>query len=106
MPDLSLDRLENRTIFPGFDAKIIHTKNMSLAYVSVAAGAELPEHSHHNEQVVNVLSGDFELVVDGEPHRLERGVVFVSPPDVKHSGKGLTACEILDVFSPIREDWL
>ncbi len=104
MPKIDLDGHEVKTLAPGFDAKLIHTDGMTLSYVQCEAGAELPEHSHPNEQVVNVLSGELELVVEGEPHLLKRGVVFVLPPNMPHSGVARTQCEVLDIFSPPRED--
>ena len=71
----------------------------------VEAGAALPRHSHPHEQVVNMLEGEFELVVDGTPHRLKAGDVLAIPGDAPHSGRALTRCRILDVFHPIREDY-
>jgi quercetin dioxygenase-like cupin family protein len=54
---------------------------------------------------VNVLAGELELVVEGETYRLKPGMVFVIPPNAKHSGRGITACRVLDAFAPVREDY-
>ena len=104
MSKIVLDRHSVKTLFPGFEARLIHTERMTLAYVDIEAGAELPEHHHPHEQVVNVLSGEFELVVDDKSHVLTGGEVFVIPPNVRHSGTARARCEVLDVFCPIRED--
>jgi quercetin dioxygenase-like cupin family protein len=74
-------------------------------YWDIAAGAELPEHSHPHEQIVNMLEGTYELVVDGTSHVLNAGDVLVIPGDAVHSGKSHTECRILDVFSPVREEY-
>lgn len=92
-------------ISKGFNARLIHTDNLTLAYVDIDDGADLAEHSHVHEQVVNVLEGRFELTVNGKPHVLEAGDVFALAPHVPHSGKALTKCRILDVFNPVREDF-
>jgi quercetin dioxygenase-like cupin family protein len=55
--------------------------------------------------VVNVLAGTLDLVVDGQTTRLTPGMAFVIPPNVPHSGRAITACRVLDVFSPVREDY-
>lgn len=89
----------------GFNARMIHTDNMTLAYVDIDDGATLPEHSHVHEQVVNLLEGRFELTVDGVAHVLEAGQVFAIPSNVPHAGRALTRCRILDVFQPVREDF-
>lgn len=92
-------------ISKGFNARMIHTDNLTLAYVDVDEGADLSEHSHVHEQVLNMLEGRFELTVNGVPHILEAGDVFAIPSNVPHSGRGLTKCRILDVFNPVREDF-
>ena len=92
-------------ISKGFNARLIHTDNLTLAYVDIDDGAALAEHSHVHEQVVNMLEGRFELTVNGVPHILEAGDVFALASNVPHSGRALTKCRILDVFNPVREDF-
>jgi quercetin dioxygenase-like cupin family protein len=92
-------------ISKGFYARLIHTDNLTLAYLDVDNGADLSEHSHVHEQVLNLLEGRFELIVNGEPHILEAGDVFAIPSSVPHSGRALTKCRILDAFHPVREDF-
>lgn len=79
---------------------------MTLVYWSIAAGAAIPEHSHVHEQVTHVLEGSFELVVDGEARMLELGIIAVIPSNVKHYGHAVTDCLMLDVFSPVRQDYV
>jgi quercetin dioxygenase-like cupin family protein len=102
---IHLDNLTEREVVPGYKGKFVHSKNMTLAYWNITAGAPLPEHSHYHEQVVNVLEGTLELTVKGETHVLTPGSVVVIPPDVPHSGKAQTHCKVIDVFYPVREDY-
>jgi quercetin dioxygenase-like cupin family protein len=78
---------------------------MSFSWVDIDAGAVFAEHHHPHEQVVNVLDGELELVVDGSTHRLVPGQVFVIPPNAKHRGRAITRCRVLDVFAPVREEY-
>jgi len=103
---ISIPDLHPFEITRGFTARMIHTDNMTIAYVDVEAGAELPEHAHVHEQVTNLLEGEFEFVLGGESIHLKPGQVVVIPSNVPHSGRALTACRILDVFQPVREDFL
>lgn len=103
---INLDDLKELKLFEGIVAKIVNCESMTVAHVSIKAGAVLPEHSHPNEQVVNVTEGELELTVEGEPHLLKPGVVEVLPPNVPHSGRAITDCSVIDVFHPVREDWL
>jgi quercetin dioxygenase-like cupin family protein len=73
-------KLGIREIFPGLRARLVHTDRVSHSWVDIDAGAAFPEHHHPHEQVVSVIEGELELVVDGVPHRLVQGLVFVIPP--------------------------
>lgn len=101
----NLEHIEPFDISPGFHGRFIHTDTMTLAYVDIDEGAALPEHSHVHVQVVNLLEGNFELTVAGDPLQLQVGEVVVIPSNVPHSGRALTKCRILDVFHPVREDF-
>ena len=90
---------------PGCKVRFVHSDHMTLAYWNIAAGAGVPEHSHPHEQIVNVLEGEFELVLAGKPYVLSPGRVLVIPSDVPHSGRATTDCRILDAFHPVREDY-
>ena len=105
MPLIVLDRVPVREIFPGLRARLVHSDYVSHSWVEVDEGATFPEHHHPPEQIVNVLAGELELVVEGVTHRLKPGMVFVIPPHAKHSGRGITACTVLDAFAPVREDY-
>lgn len=101
----SLDSVTEREIVPGFHGRFVHSDTMTFAYWRIEKDALIPTHSHPHEQVVNMLSGQLELIVDGTAHTLKAGDVFTIPGHVTHSARGLTGCRVLDVFSPVREDY-
>ncbi len=105
MPFIDITRLDEKEVIPGYRGKTIHTGTMTFMYWKVDKGAVMPEHSHLHEQVANVLQGTFELTADGKTTLLEPGKVAVIPPYVKHGGRAITYCELLDVFNPEREDY-
>jgi quercetin dioxygenase-like cupin family protein len=105
MPLIQLDQLPVREIFPGLRARLIHSERVSHSWVDVDAGATFPEHRHPHEQIVSVLAGELELVVEGVTHTLRPGVVFVIPPHARHSGGSPRGCRVLDAFAPVREDY-
>ena len=106
MAFVEINELSVHELIPGFHGRFIHTANNSYVYWSVKAGAAFPEHSHHHEQVAHVLSGKFELTIDGEKKTLVPGVIAIIPSNVKHSGMAITDCELLDIFQPVREDYV
>ena len=102
---VTVDTLPVREIFPGVRARLIHTERVTHSWVEVDAGATFPEHQHPHEQIVTVLEGELELVVEGQPHRLKPGTVYVIPSNARHSGGGITRCRVLDAFAPSRDDY-
>lgn len=90
---------------PGYHGKLVHSSTMSMAFWEVEENAEVPEHSHMNEQIMHVMEGNFEFTLDGITKIYGKGDIVVIAPHLKHSGKALTACTLLDVFSPTREEY-
>ena len=105
MPLVRLQDLPVRELFPGVRAQLIHTGHVTHSWVEVLPGAAFPEHHHPHEQIVSVLSGQLELVVDGMAHELRPGMVFVIPPNARHSGGSVSGCRVLDAFAPARDDY-
>lgn len=99
----NLQHIQPKEYMPGFWGKPIHGKNMTQVYWEIKKDAHLPEHYHVHEQTINMISGEFELTVLGDTKILRKGDVVVLHSNVPHSGRALTDCEILDVFSPVRE---
>lgn len=105
MSVIDLNEIKEKEIVPGCWARFIHSDNLTIAYWNIKADYILPEHTHPHEQIVNVIKGKLELTIEGKPHIAEPGKVFILPPNVKHAGKGLTDCQVIDVFYPVREDY-
>jgi quercetin dioxygenase-like cupin family protein len=101
----NLDSAPVREQMPGMKGKFLHSGSMTFVYWDADEGAVVPRHAHPHEQVVNMLEGEFEMVVDGTAHRLKAGDVLAIPGHSPHSGRAITRCRILDVFSPVREDY-
>ena len=100
---LALSDIETKEIMPGYHGKMIHGENMTLAFWEVEKGAAVPEHSHINEQIMHVLEGEFEFKVAGVTKIYRHGELVIIPPNIPHSGKALTPCKLMDIFSPVRE---
>jgi quercetin dioxygenase-like cupin family protein len=101
----TLNETESKEIIPGFFARFVHTKNISIVFWEATAGSTFPEHSHPHEQIATIQQGKFQLTINGETKILEEGLVAVIPSNAKHSGIALTDCKLMDVFYPVREDY-
>jgi quercetin dioxygenase-like cupin family protein len=105
MTFFKLSELEKKSPIAGGEARFVHSPHMTVAYWNLEAGAVIPQHSHPHEQIVNLLEGEFEFAVDGVQRRMEAGHVAVVPAHAPHIGRALTACRVIDIFYPVREDF-
>lgn len=86
--------------------QMIHTETMTLARVTLRQGALVPMHEHENEQIANVLEGRLRFVVGDEEREVAAGETVPLPANVPHEVEALEDSVVLDVFSPVRADWL
>jgi quercetin dioxygenase-like cupin family protein len=84
----------------GYDDKIF------MARVIFKANAEGYTHSHPHSQVTYVESGVFDFTIGEETQRLVAGDGTYIPPGADHGAVCIEEGVLLDVFSPIREDFL
>ncbi len=93
----------------GLTRRLIATDRMMIAHVYFKKGAEVPRHSHENEQITYILEGalQFRLGENGERELVVRaGEVLVIPSYLPHSAVALEDTLDVDVFNPPRQDWL
>lgn len=102
---MKIDDIESRELLPGTEVRFIHSDRMTVAHWRFDQGIDLPEHSHPHDQITTIVEGEFELTVEGEPEILRAGDYRIIPPGAVHSGRSITACRIIDVFSPVRDDY-
>lgn len=101
----NLNAIEAKPFFPGVKGKFIHGESLSWAFWQIDAGAEVPRHQHVHEQMMHVVSGRFEFEIEGEKRICEAGEVVCIASNQWHYGKALTDCVLMDVFTPVREEY-
>ena len=62
-------------------------------------------HSHPHHQLVYVVRGRLRVEVDGKTFDVFAGDSFVVDGGVEHQASALETSEVLDVFTPVREDY-
>lgn len=105
MSFVELDSLASKEPMSGFKGRFIHTGSVTVVHWDITAGAELTEHSHPHEQLSSLLTGEFDMTMDGETRRMTPGTVAIIPSNVVHAGLAVTDCRFVDVFHPVREDY-
>ena len=86
--------------------KIVSGEREMLAQIYLKRGALVPMHSHDSEQMTYILQGALRFLVAGEEIIVREGEVLHIPGGVPHQAEALEDTFELDVFSPIRGDWL
>ncbi|HLZ69302.1 MAG TPA: cupin domain-containing protein [Dehalococcoidia bacterium] len=94
-------------MFPGVSRRTLNSgDNATLVEVSIAAGAVVPEHTHPHEQIGYLASGRLRFVIGDEVRALEPGDSWLVPGGVPHVVTALADSIAVDVFSPVRHEYL
>jgi quercetin dioxygenase-like cupin family protein len=86
--------------------KVITGDKAMVAQVFIAKGAVVPEHHHESEQITYILTGALQFEIEGSQIVVSAGQVLRIPSNVPHRAVALEDTLDLDIFSPIRVDWL
>jgi len=97
--------IATKEVAPGFFSKLIHTDTNTINFIEVKAGSSIQLHKHMHQQCSFAIEGKFELVINGEAQVLEPGIFAIIPSNVEHGGTAVTDCKLIDIFSPVREDY-
>ncbi len=96
-----------RQIWDGIHARVISGDRLLLGVVELDPGAVAREHSQEHEQLGIVLSGTITFRIGDETRELGPGETWTIPSNVPHEATaGPEGCVVLDVFAPVREDWV
>ena len=83
-----------------------HNADMMLTKVDFQAGAVGTLHHHPHTRASYVSKGKFEITISGISKILSAGDVYFVPSGEIHGALCLEAGELIDVFSPMRADFL
>lgn len=95
------------TVAPGLKRKIMaYDENLMLVRVEFETGGVGTLHQHKHVQISHVECGKFEIEIGGEKKVLTTGDAFYVPSNVLHGAVCLEAGVLIDIFNPMREDFL
>ena len=86
--------------------KVISGDKAMVAQVFLKKGAVVPEHHHESEQITYILEGALKFEIEGKVVVVRKGEVLSIPSNVPHRAVAMEDTLDLDIFSPIRIDWL
>lgn len=101
------DQLPRFSPIPGLSMQAVTGGRMMANWVTIEPHQVVPRHQHPHEQLGIMLEGALELTMGDEARLLRPGDAYTIPPNLPHSARTYDeGCVVLDVFSPIREDYL
>jgi unsaturated pyranuronate lyase len=86
--------------------RVISGQKAMVAQVFLKKDAVVPEHRHESEQITYILEGALKFELEGHEVIVRQGEVLHIPSNVPHRAVALEDTLDLDIFSPIRTDWL
>ena len=105
------DDLRPIDAFPGVIRRtLVSGDNLTFVEIRISSGSEVPEHTHHHEQAGHVAAGRVQFKIEdtnGETieHELKTGDSYLIPGDLPHHIRAIEPATLIEVFSPVREDF-
>jgi quercetin dioxygenase-like cupin family protein len=86
--------------------RYITADSVTVARFELKHGGVVPSHAHPNEQISIVISGALLFRIDGRDTVVKAGEMMQIPGNVAHEVRVLEDTLVVDVFSPVRQDWI
>lgn len=100
------DQIEHEELAPNIARRAVHVDRMTLARIYVKKGGVVPTHHHEHEQVSYVLEGRLLFDFGDREEVVSAGEMMQIPSQRPHRVEALEDSVALDIFQPVRDDWL
>ncbi len=92
---------------PGVSRKVLcYDKNVMMCEITFETGAKGNFHAHPHEQITYIAKGIFDFTIAGETKVVKQGDSVYMPSNAEHGVTCLEAGILVDVFTPMREDFV
>lgn len=100
-PDIPLTEL-----VPGSNSHLVFGERIMVSFLTMSAKSFFPPHRHEAEQIMIVLEGFCDEIIEGKLYRVNPGDVIILPSNIEHGAYLREVdCRVIDIFSPPREDF-
>ncbi len=100
------DEVTHEAVTDKLSRRIVTGEREMIAQISMKKGCVVPMHSHESEQLTYVMKGALKFRIGGEEITVGPNEILHIPSGVPHEATALEETFEVDVFSPIRHDWL
>lgn len=103
----SYDKAEIESGGEGVVKRVLaYSNDVMVVENSFEKGAVGKLHHHPHTQITYIKSGVFEFNIDGEKRIVREGDTLLKTDGVEHGCVCLEAGQLLDIFTPYREDFV
>jgi len=86
--------------------QVLHCERITISRLTLKKGAVVPRHQHENEQITTLEQGRLRFVFDNGEQMVDAGESLQIPSQAAHRVEAIEDSVALDLFAPIREDWV
>ncbi|MBL8168764.1 MAG: cupin domain-containing protein [Acidobacteria bacterium] len=101
-----LNEIPEEWVTDMFSRKFFTGDKITLAFLTLKKGCAVPRHQHDSEQFSYIISGALKFVIEGQEIIVRGGEIMEIPSNVPHEAVAIEDTTGIDVFSPIRADWV
>ena len=100
------DSVRKEQMNPKVSRKVVNGERMTVAQISIAKDGAVPVHQHENEQMTYVMEGVLKFDIAGKETIVRKGEILHIPSNVPHGVVALEDALSLEIFVPVRLDWM
>lgn len=91
----------------GANSRLIWADRIMVSFITMSPWSVFPSHKHEAEQIMIVVDGYMDEMIDGKLYRIKKGDVIRLPSNIPHGGYLYDVpCVAIDIFAPVRPDYV
>ncbi len=94
-------------LVPGANTHLVWGDRVMVSLLTMSPWTSFPRHTHEAEQIMIVLEGYMDEMIDGKLYRIKKGDVIKLRSNLPHGGYLYDVpCVVVDIFAPVRPDYV
>jgi quercetin dioxygenase-like cupin family protein len=94
-------------LVPGANSRLVWADRIMVSFITMSPWTSFPRHTHEAEQIMIVVDGYMDEMIEGELYRIKKGDIIRLPSNTPHGGYLYDVpCVAIDIFAPVRADYV
>jgi len=94
-------------LVPGSNSRLVAGEQSMISFLKMDKGSYFAPHRHHQEQIMIVLEGYCDEIIEGKRYRVQKGDVIILPSNIEHGAYIYDEdVVVIDVFGEVRADYM